>query len=196
MRHVKTRRSQESTALVRVHWRPSQKYSWLLVYVVTSWVSLESLYRGSAKLSHLISSEMNLNIYSVGFQILPSCPDYELWERGKGRRRRRNKDAITVQGNLYGHQASYDLLNSPTDVDIMALRLFGPPPRNTTYACIWEIDVGAIKGSITPQEAQGIYLAVSSFSLSFEDELNAPAEDLVTPVDPDGNGSSKSTCFD
>lgn len=42
---------------------------------------------------------MNLNIYSVGLQILPKCADHELWERGMGRRRRRDKDAITVQGD-------------------------------------------------------------------------------------------------
>lgn len=42
---------------------------------------------------------MNVNVYSVGLQILPKCPDDELWERGKGLRRRRKKDAITVQGN-------------------------------------------------------------------------------------------------
>ena len=71
----------------------------------------------------------------------------------------------------------------------MVLHLFGPPPRLSTYVCIWEIDVGAVKGSITPQEAQGISLTLSSFILSFEDELNAPAEELTIPVDPDGNGS-------
>jgi hypothetical protein len=81
-------------------------------------------------------------------------------------------------------------LNFSADINIMALHLFGPPPRHTTYICIWEIDVGAVKGSITPQEAQGISLALSSFGLSFEDELNAPAEELTIPVDPDGNGSS------
>jgi len=78
----------------------------------------------------------------------------------------------------------------------MVLHLFGPPPRHTTYVCIWEIDVGAVKGSITPQEAQGISLALSSFSFGFEDELNAPAEELTIPVDPDGNGSSNDTCID
>jgi hypothetical protein len=77
----------------------------------------------------------------------------------------------------------------------MALRLFGPPPRHTTYICIWEIDVGAVKGSITPQEAQGISLALLSFSLSLEDELNAPAGELTIPVDPDGNGLSNGTCY-
>ena len=61
--------------------------------------SLESLYRRSVQRSRLNASEVNVNIYSVRLQILPKCPDYELWERGKGRRRRRNKDAITVQGN-------------------------------------------------------------------------------------------------
>ena len=78
----------------------------------------------------------------------------------------------------------------------MLLHLSGPPPRHTTYVCIWEIDVGAIKGSITPQEAQGISLALSSFNLGFEDELNAPAEELAIPVDPDGNGSCNGRCFD
>lgn len=78
----------------------------------------------------------------------------------------------------------------------MALRLFGPPPRHTMYTCIWEINVGAIKGSITPREAQSISLVLSSFHLNLKDELNAPAEELTIPVDPDGNGSSNTTCFD
>lgn len=61
--------------------------------------SLESFYGQSVWCSCLTSSEMNLNIYSVGLQILPNCPDNELWERGTGLRRSRKKDAITVQGN-------------------------------------------------------------------------------------------------
>lgn len=78
----------------------------------------------------------------------------------------------------------------------MTLQLFGPPPKHTTYVGTWEIDVGAVKGSITPQEAQGISLALSSFGLSFQDELNAPAEELTIPLDPDGNGPSNGKCFD
>lgn len=69
--------------------------------------SLESLYGRGVKRSHPTSSEMNLNIYSVGLQILPKCPNHELWERGKGRRRRRNKDAITVQGDWYDHRVLF-----------------------------------------------------------------------------------------
>jgi hypothetical protein len=60
--------------------------------------SLESL-MGDGQVLTSDLPEMNVNFYSVGLQILPKCPDYELWERGRGRRRNRHRDTITVQGN-------------------------------------------------------------------------------------------------
>jgi hypothetical protein len=109
-------------------------------------------------------------------------------ERGNGGDETRTLSqckVICTITRLFCYQLRYS-----TDIDIMALRLFGPPPRHTTYVCIWEIGVGAVNGSITPQEVQSISLALSSFRLNFTDELNVPAEELITPVDPDGNGSS------
>ncbi len=66
---------------------------------MTSWVSLLSPVWAKCLALTSDLSEMNINIYSIGLQILHKCPDNELWERGKGLRKRHKKDAITVQGN-------------------------------------------------------------------------------------------------
>ncbi|KAF9268932.1 hypothetical protein L218DRAFT_892586 [Marasmius fiardii PR-910] len=70
-------------------------------------------------------------------------------------------------------------------IDITANRLFGPPPSNLTYVCIWEIHVGRVKSCITASEGSIIAGAGKTFGINYSDVLNAPASDYMPPSYPD-----------
>ncbi|CAK5265757.1 unnamed protein product [Mycena citricolor] len=60
-------------------------------------------------------------------------------------------------------------------IDITSNRLFGPMPRTLPYVCIWELRLGAVKTTMTAQEASVLSCAGASFGLTFTDPANAPA---------------------
>jgi hypothetical protein len=70
-------------------------------------------------------------------------------------------------------------------VDIVAHRLFGPQPFTASYVCIWELRLGAIKAILSAYDAKILYAAGNAFRLNFADLANAPAVELVAPLDPD-----------
>ena len=70
-------------------------------------------------------------------------------------------------------------------IDIVANRLFGPLPRTATYLCIWEINVGAVSGTLSASDAKMLGAVGDSFRLHFVDHVNAPADDFMPPLDPD-----------
>jgi hypothetical protein len=70
--------------------------------------------------------------------------------------------------------------------DVVANRLFGPPPEVHTYVCVWEITIGTIKASSTSTEAASAIAALQSFGFNMKDPVNAPAADLLPPLLPDG----------
>lgn len=71
-------------------------------------------------------------------------------------------------------------------IDITADRLFGPLPRTTTYVCIWEIRIGAVKTVISARDAAILSAAGNAFRLNFVDASNAPAAEHIVPEPPDG----------
>ncbi|KAG6911117.1 hypothetical protein DXG01_003857 [Tephrocybe rancida] len=75
-------------------------------------------------------------------------------------------------------------------LDITANRLFGPQPRTATYICIWEINLGATKALLSAAEGRLLAAAGNAFRLNFADALNAPADEYILPLDPDGMSSS------
>lgn len=71
-------------------------------------------------------------------------------------------------------------------IDITANRLFGPQPKTATYVCLWEIAVGDVKASMSAREAIPLAAAANFFRLNFVDLVNAPAQDFLPDIDPDG----------
>ena len=71
-------------------------------------------------------------------------------------------------------------------IDITANRLFGPQPKTATYVCLWEIAIGDVKASMSAREAIPLVAAANFFRLNFVDLVNAPAEDFLPNIDPDG----------
>lgn len=74
-----------------------------------------------------------------------------------------------------------------TGIDITANRLFGPPPRNTAYVCIWNIHVGEVKGLFTIKQARILLHSGRTFVIGYSDPFNAPAAEYTTLDDRDGN---------
>lgn len=73
----------------------------------------------------------------------------------------------------------------PIGINILANRLFGPMPRTSTYVCIWELNIGAIKGRMPIVDGKIILACLDAFIINFSDPLDAPAPDFALPVDPD-----------
>ncbi len=70
-------------------------------------------------------------------------------------------------------------------LEIRAHRLFGPPPRTSTYLCLWEIGLGKVTGSIDPILASHIKGVLIIFGYLYPDEANAPLSIYQPPIDPD-----------
>lgn len=71
-------------------------------------------------------------------------------------------------------------------LDIIANRLFGPQPRTATYVCIWEIALGSVKASMSANDVTLLTAAANAFRSNFVDVVNAPADEFMPAVDPDG----------
>lgn len=71
------------------------------------------------------------------------------------------------------------------DVEICANRLFGPPPQNATYLCLWQIQLGEFVGSASISLIQSIVESAGSFSTGFSDVLDSIAEDFRIIYEPD-----------
>jgi len=81
------------------------------------------------------------------------------------------------------------MLTRTLGLDIIANRLFGPQPRTATYVCIWEIALGSVKASVSANDATLLIAAANAFRSNFVDVVNAPADEFMPVVDPDGEYS-------
>ncbi|KAI0051792.1 hypothetical protein FA95DRAFT_1675579 [Auriscalpium vulgare] len=115
--------------------------------------------------SHDYAMEMSLNVGALYCSIDTSSTERRLFQRPKWRP---EKEAFVVD-----------------KLDVVAHRLFGPQPKTATYVCMWEIDVGDIKGVITSVESRAFKVAMDAFVLNYRDPLDAPATRFVVPSDPD-----------
>jgi hypothetical protein len=70
-------------------------------------------------------------------------------------------------------------------IEIIGHRLFGPQPRTSTYLCLWEVQVGAITGALTPSLTSALEASSRSLRLNFADVANAPSSDFQLTLDPD-----------
>jgi hypothetical protein len=123
---------------------------------------LEFLY-GLAAIDRPPLSEMSLNIDPVKAYIEHHLPEKIVYLKSP-----RRQPVLLIGG-----------------IDVVANRLFGPLPRTATYLCIWEINVGAVSGTLSASEAKMLGAVGNSFRLHFVDHVNAPADDFMPPLDPD-----------
>ncbi|KAJ7287460.1 hypothetical protein C8J57DRAFT_1431026 [Mycena rebaudengoi] len=113
---------------------------------------------------HDFFMELSLNIGTITGSIEADFGEEMAYTRPK----RRSKETIVIDG-----------------IDITADRLFGPLPRTTTYVCIWEIRIGAVKTVISARDAAILSAAGNAFRLNFVDASNAPAAEHIVPEPPD-----------
>jgi len=71
-------------------------------------------------------------------------------------------------------------------IDILADRLFGPQPLAAAYVCIWEINVGSVKGVFSASHGRALQSALDAFVTNYKDPMNAPAAEFALPLTPDG----------
>ncbi|KAK7053326.1 Macrophage colony-stimulating factor 1 receptor [Paramarasmius palmivorus] len=111
--------------------------------------------------------EMTLNIDTISGNIEPDFPEKVAFLP-------RRKSTFVLDGT-----------DVPSGVDITANRLFGPPPRNLTYVCIWEIFLGRLNACLSASDAFILAAAGNAFRVNFADVLNAPAADYTPALLPD-----------
>ncbi|KAG8835671.1 hypothetical protein FRC17_001860 [Serendipita sp. 399] len=115
---------------------------------------------------HDYSMEMTTNFHTITAAFLDKCSDEFLWSAARNRRER--KESLHI-----------------SDLDIIAHRLFGPRPHNTTYICMWEIGIGQIEGTMSPPDVRMLISALQAFYINFNDEANSPAEEFAIESHPD-----------
>jgi len=71
-------------------------------------------------------------------------------------------------------------------ISIRGNRLFGDPPLNPTYLCLWDITLDDVAGSLDVTLIKGIMRALQAFKYNYNDMENAPLWLYAPPVDPDG----------
>ncbi|KAL4251310.1 hypothetical protein ABKN59_005668 [Abortiporus biennis] len=115
--------------------------------------------------THEYYMDMSLNADTMSGRIQDRCLE-KLWSTGASEWN--EKETFVIDG-----------------LDITAHRLFGAQPHTTTYVCIWEIHVGAVKAVLSAAEARILLAASTAFKLNFSDPLNSPAAEYALPADPD-----------
>lgn len=93
---------------------------------------------------------------------------------------------VLIDGMLYFLWGIPLVFTLPQGIHITGNRIFGPLPRNPTYLCLWEIQLGTIKTSLSIHDAHILSCAGRSFGVTMSDAVNAPAAEYVLPSDPDG----------
>ncbi|TFY67887.1 hypothetical protein EVG20_g3774 [Dentipellis fragilis] len=115
--------------------------------------------------SHDYFMEMNLNIGTLFGDIRRHCSERSMFESPSWVP---DRELVVIDG-----------------IDIVANRLFGPQPRTSTYICVWEINVGAIKAILSGLEGRAFMAASDAFIVNYRDILNSPAEEFTLSPDPD-----------
>ncbi|KDQ57525.1 hypothetical protein JAAARDRAFT_69639 [Jaapia argillacea MUCL 33604] len=115
--------------------------------------------------SHDYYMDMSLNIGSITGFIEPDCSEKLLFGSP---RYHSTKETFVIDG-----------------LDIAANRLFGPQPRTSTYLCIWEIQLGSVRGALSLTDTRVLSSAGSAFGVNFGDPFNTPATEYAVPLDPD-----------
>ena len=127
---------------------------------------------------------MTLNVGHISGHVLPEYSDNALFTSPKKLLR---DEVLFIEGRSLVHSCPRPCFPKflLSGINIIANRLFGPPPRTSTYVCIWELDLGRVKGKVPIMDGRVILSSAAAFSLNFTDPLDAPAPDFALPLDPD-----------
>ncbi|EJD45633.1 hypothetical protein AURDEDRAFT_165486 [Auricularia subglabra TFB-10046 SS5] len=135
---------------------------------------------GLALRLHDYFMEMSLNIQPVAASIVRDAIGNDLWSQGCSG----TPDILLIDG-MYVPCRIKPCLTRVLGIYVTGNRLFGPNPRNATYLCLWEIQVGAIKSALSIHDAMIISSAVNSFRTNYSDVVNSPAAEYAIASDPD-----------
>ncbi|PFH51536.1 hypothetical protein AMATHDRAFT_74889 [Amanita thiersii Skay4041] len=114
--------------------------------------------------SHDHFMEMSLNADTVSGFIDPHYPENLVHVESKGKRRA----LLIIDG-----------------IDVAAHRLFGPQPRNATYVCIWEIQLGDVRTVLSAHDARTLVAVGDAFRTNFVDLVNAPSAEFLPRIESD-----------
>jgi hypothetical protein len=70
-------------------------------------------------------------------------------------------------------------------VEVVANRLFGPQPRTSTYAAIWELHQGRLVGEVTPEFVLAFARAARALVTNSIDRDNTLPAEYSVPAEPD-----------
>ncbi|KZT51915.1 hypothetical protein CALCODRAFT_521058 [Calocera cornea HHB12733] len=70
-------------------------------------------------------------------------------------------------------------------LNIACNRLFGPQPRTSTYLCLWEMSIGALRGCVPLSFASCMMASMQAISYTFSDVANSPDPSLDPSTDTD-----------
>ncbi|KAH9083360.1 hypothetical protein EDB83DRAFT_2538792 [Lactarius deliciosus] len=133
---------------------------------------------------------------SLGGCVVLSVPEIELELRSHNFGLELNLNTGTIYGEVESDYTERSLFTRsqwyPSSevfviegIDILADRLFGPPPQASTYVCFWELNFGAMKGLLSAPQGRTLQSAIDAFTMNFKDPINAPAAEFALPSDPD-----------
>ncbi|KAH9171981.1 hypothetical protein EDB89DRAFT_2174254 [Lactarius sanguifluus] len=133
---------------------------------------------------------------SLGGCVVLSVPEIELQLRSHNFGLELNLNTGTIYGEVESDYTERSIFTRsqwyPSSevfviegIDILADRLFGPPPQATTYVCFWELNFGAMKGLLSAPQGRTLQSAIDAFTMNFKDPINAPAAEFALPSDPD-----------
>ncbi|KAH9041126.1 hypothetical protein EDB84DRAFT_1436665 [Lactarius hengduanensis] len=133
---------------------------------------------------------------SLGGCVVLSVPEIELQLRSHNFGLELNLNTGTIYGEVESDYTERSIFTRcqwyPSSevfviegIDILADRLFGPPPQAATYVCFWELNFGAMKGLLSAPQGRTLQSAIDAFTMNFKDPINAPAAEFALPSDPD-----------
>ncbi|KAH9055046.1 hypothetical protein EDB87DRAFT_1580073 [Lactarius vividus] len=135
---------------------------------------------------------------SLGGCVVLSAPEIELQLRSHNFGLELNLNTSTIYGEVESdytersiftksqwYPSSEVFVIEAIGIDILADRLFGPPPQAAAYVCFWELNFGAMKGLLSAPQGRTLQSAVDAFTMNFKDPINAPAAEFALPSDPD-----------
>ena len=138
----------------------------------------------SKRMTHIeiISKEISINTHALRLERALGCAGVREY-----RPVRSAANGISIAGVLI--YLSFTLgRRSETctkGLNITGNRLFGYPPQNATYVCVWEIRLGNVIGSVPTEYVSSLAAAGAAFGTGVKDTLNSVAEEFRVEFDSD-----------
>lgn len=71
------------------------------------------------------------------------------------------------------------------DLELCGNRLFGPPPQNSTYLAVYEVNLGQLSGSASTDLINSVVVSAATFTTGFKNSLDSIAEEYRLVFEPD-----------